>query len=111
MLGDPEAPPVGTIQDMLETQIPEEAPPWPKCATCDVDLVERTDPRTGKPVTEGGRAMMECPRCGEVSIRPGPRRAMRRFRVIRWLVSGSVLLGGGAEMASRFLVNRGRAAN
>jgi hypothetical protein len=80
---------MASIRDMSEAEVMQE-PEWPRCGRCGVDLVTRVDGKTGRPVTERGRDLLECPGCGELEIAASPARARRRFRMIRAVVA----LGG-----------------
>src|SRR5262245_28788600 len=93
---------LSSIQDMIESKVMAE-PRWPRCAACRVDLVERKDPRTGKVVREGSRAMLECPVCHDVSIGPAPKAARRRFRVVQALVLASGAAAIISTLAARSL--------
>lgn len=97
---------MGEIQDMLDSR-PMPEPEWPKCPRCDTRLVERLDPHTGKPIHDHGRAMMECPDCHEVSIRPEPRRQFRRFHLVRVVLAIATFMALAANILTRWFGTRG----
>ena len=80
---------MASIRNLAEAEVMQE-PAWPRCGRCGVELATRVDGKTGRPVTEGGRDLLECPGCGGLEIAASPARARRRFRTIR----GVVALGG-----------------
>lgn len=97
---------MATIRDMLESEVMPE-PQWPRCAKCHVDLVERIDPRTGKPTTDRGRALMQCPQCGDISIKPSPAGQRRRYRLIHGIMLVSGFFAIAATLIGRYVRYRG----
>lgn len=65
-------------------------------------LLTRADPATGKPVTRGSRALLECRSCGVMEIGPNLAAARSRFTLIRWVMAVGtgvgVLTAAGIEL-------------
>jgi hypothetical protein len=83
-------------------------PQWPRCPSCDAELEERIDPKTGKVVREGGRAMLQCPRCGAISIGPSPVSQRRRYLAVRVTLSVSAFLASVGVLAWKVAEYRGQ---
>lgn len=82
-------------------------PQWPRCAVCDAELEERIDRKTGKAVREHGRAMLECPRCGAVSIGPSPVSQRRRYFAVRVVLALAGFVSGIGVLAYKVAQYRG----
>lgn len=76
-----------TDHDLMERPRPK------RCEACGAEMVVESDRATGEPVRTGGRALLRCPKCGDLSIGVDHRRAMRRYRLIATIGGVAVFLG------------------